>query len=188
MSQPGESRAAAAVGTVERIVDSCRQSCQTSSCEGLHGGWCIFRHTVPEEKEQDESETRLLSPGPSTKQIHPRSPTRDSWNNSWDRYDYCDKWTDVWKSGDDGNRWTRGWNEHYHGDNWTDAWRDRKPGNEHQHDDDNSTGAWNKCKSDDEWRVSHWETRGWCSSHWKTSGWNDTDGCCDDSQRTAVVK
>ena len=74
--------------------------------------------------EPDESETGVLSPGPSTKPIHPRSPTRDSWNNSWDRYD---KWTDVWKSGHGGNRWIHGWNEHYHDDNWTDAWRATRP-------------------------------------------------------------
>ena len=37
--------------------------------------------------EQDESETGVLSPGPSTKPTHPRSPTRDRWNNSWDTYD-----------------------------------------------------------------------------------------------------
>ena len=72
-----------------------------------------------------QSETGVLSPGPSTNPPQPRSPTRDSWNNSWDRYNYRDKWTDVWKDGHDGNRWIHGWNEHYHGDNWTDAWRQR---------------------------------------------------------------
>ena len=98
-----------------------------------HGDRCNFRHTVsetgaflpnpaPEQTmcetgvswpslatEQDESETRVLSPGLSTNPPQPRSPTRDSWNNSWDRYDYRDKWTDVWKSGHDGNRWIHGW-------------------------------------------------------------------------------
>ena len=106
-----------------------------------HGDRCNFRHTVsetgallpnpaPEQTmcetgvswpslatEQDKSETGVSSPGPSTNPTHPRSPTRDSWNNSWDRYDYRDKWTDVWKDGHDGNRWIHGWNEHYHGDN-----------------------------------------------------------------------
>ena len=41
--------------------------------------------------EQDKSETGVLSPGPSTNPTHPRSPTRDSWNHSWDGYDYRDK-------------------------------------------------------------------------------------------------
>ena len=149
----------------------------------LHGDRCNFRHTVSETgvswpgpaTEQDERETGVLSPGPSTKPIHPKGSTRDSWNNSWDRYDYPDKWTDVWKSGHDGNRWIHGWNEHYHGDNWTDSWRERNPGYEHQHDDDNSTDAWNKCKSNGGWRASHWKTSSWSSSHWETSGWNDTD-------------
>ena len=144
-----------------------------------HGDRCNFRHTVsetgalspspaPEQTmcetgvswpslatEQDKSETGVLSPGPSKNPTHPRSPTRDSWNNSWDRYDYRDKWTDVWKDGHDGNRWIHVWNEHYHGDNWTDAWRERNPGYMQQHKDDNSTDAWSKCKSDDEWRASH---------------------------------
>ena len=77
----------------------------------LDGNLCNSRRTVTGEKEQtvseiggswlgaateqDESETRVSSPGPSTKQIHPRSSTHDSWSNSWDRYDYRDKWTDV---------------------------------------------------------------------------------------------
>ena len=125
--------------------------------------------------EQDKSETGVSSPGPSTNPTHPRSPTRDSWNNSWDRYDYRDKWTDVWKDGHDGNRWIRGWNEYYHGDVWTDAWRERNSGLVFQRNDDNLTDAWNKCKPDDEWRASHWETSSWSSSHWETSGWNDTD-------------
>ena len=153
--------------------------------------YLYFLHTVSETgvsmpgpaTKQDESETGVLSPGPSTKQTHPRSSTHDSWNNSWDRFDYCDKWTDVWKSGHDGNRWIHGWSEHYHGDNLMDAWRERNPGYEHQHDDDNPTVAWNKCKSDAEWRASHWETSSWCSSHWETSGWNDTDECCDDRKK-----
>ena len=123
----------------------------------LHGDQCNFRHTVsetgalspspaPEQTmcetgvswpslaaEQDKSETGVSSPGPSTNPTHPRSPTRDSWNNSWDRYDYRDKWTDVWKDGHDGNRWIRGWNEYYHGDVWTDAWRERNSGLVCQH-------------------------------------------------------
>ena len=162
-----------------------------------HGDRCNFRHTVsetgallpnlaPEQTmcetgvswpslatEQDKSETGVLSPGPSTNPIHPRSPTRDSWNNSWDRYDYRDKWSDVW-------RWIHGWNEHYHGDDWTDAWRERNSGFVRQHNDDNSTDVWSKCKSDDEWRASHWETSSWSSSHWETSGWNDADECSND--------
>ena len=140
---------------------------------------------------QDKSETGVLSPGPSTNPPHPRSPTRDSWNNSWDRYDYRDKWTDVWKGGHDGNRWVYGWNEHYHGDNWTDAWRERNSGYVRQHNGDNSTDAWSKCKSDDEWRANHWETSSWSSSHWETSGWNDADWCRlvqQRSQRTDAVK
>ena len=174
-----------------------------------HGDRCNFRHTVsetgalspspaPEQTmcetgvswpslatEQDKSETGVSSPGPSTNPPQPRSPTRDSWNNSWDRYDYRDKWTDVWKDGHDGNRWIHGWNEHYHGDDWTDAWRERNSGFGCQHNNDNSTDAWNKCKPDDEWRASHWETSSWSSSHWETSGWNDTDEC---SQGTDAVK
>ena len=130
--------------------------------------------------EQDKSETGVLSPGPSTNPTHPRSPTRDSWNNSWDRCDYRDKWTDVWKGGHDGNRWIHGWNEHYHGDNWTDAWGERNSVFVRQHNDDNSTDAWSKCKSDGEWHASHWETSSWSSSHWETSGWNDADECSDD--------
>ena len=130
--------------------------------------------------EQDKSETGVSSPGPSTNRPQPRSPTRDSWNNSWDRYDYRDKWTDVWKDGHDGNRWIHGWKEDYHDDNWTDAWRERNSGYVRQHDDDNSTDARNKCKSDDEWRASHWETSSWSSSHLETSGWNDADECSDD--------
>ena len=130
--------------------------------------------------EQDKSETAVLSPGPSTNPPQPRNPTRDSWNNSWDRYDYRDKWTDVWKDGHDGNRWIHGWGEHYHGDNWTDVWRERNSGFVRQHNDDNSTDAWSKCKPDDEWRASHWETSSWSSSHWETSGWNDADECSND--------
>ena len=169
-----------------------------------HGDRCNFRHTVsetgalspspaPEQTmcetgvswpsfatEQDKSETGVSSPGPSTNPTHPRSPTRDSWNNSWDRYDYRDKWTDVWKDGHDGNRWIHGWNEYYHGDVWTDAWRERNSGFVCQHNDDDLTDAWNKCKPDDEWRASHWETSSWSSSHWETSGWNDTDECSND--------
>ena len=169
-----------------------------------HGDRCNFRHTVsetgalspspaPEQTmcetgvswpslatEQDKSETGVSSPGPSTSPTHPRSPTRDSWNNSWDRYDYRDKWTDVWKDGHDGNRRIHGWNEYYHGDVWTDAWRERNSGFVCQHNDDNLTDAWNKCKPDDEWRASHWETSSWSSSHWETSGWNDTDECSND--------
>ena len=146
-----------------------------------HGDRCHFRHTVSETgasspsptpemcetgvswpslaTKQDKSETGVLSPGPSTNPPQPRSPTRDSWNNSWDRYDYRDKWTDVWKDGHDGNRWTHGWNEHYYGDDWTDAWRERNSCFVRQHNDDNSTDEWSKCKPDDEWRASHWETR-----------------------------
>ena len=163
-----------------------------------HGDRCNFRHTVSETgalspspapqqtmcetgvswpslaTEQDKSETGVSSPGPSTNPTHPRSPTRDSWNNSWD------KWTDVWKDGHDGNRWIHGWNEYYHGDVWTDAWRERNSGFVCQHNDDNLTDAWNKCKPDDEWRASHWETSSWSSSHWETSGWNDTDECSND--------
>ena len=131
-------------------------------------------------KEQDKSETGVLSPGPSTNPPRPRSPTRDSWNNSWDRYDYRDKWTDVWKGGHDGNRWIHGQNEHHHRDNWTYAWRERNSGYVRQHNDDNSTDAWNKCKSDEEWRASDWETSSWSSSHWETSGWNDADECSND--------
>ena len=170
-----------------------------------HDDWCNFRHTVsetgallpnlaPEQimcetgeswpslaTEQDKNETGVLSPGPSTSPPQPRSPTRDSWNISWDRFDYRDKWTDVWKDGHDGNRWFHGWNEHYHGDNWTDAWRERNSGFVRQHnDDDNSTDVWSKCKSDDEWRASHWETSSWSSSQWETSGWNDADECSND--------
>ena len=130
--------------------------------------------------EQDKSETGVSSPGPSTNPTHPRSPTRDSWNNSWDRYDYRDKWTDVWKDGHDGNRWIHSWNEHYHGDDWTDAWRERNSGFVRQHNDDNATDVWSKCKPDDEWRASHWETTSWSSSHWETSGWNDSDECSND--------
>ena len=69
--------------------------------------------------EQNESGTGVLSPSPSLRQ-YLKGSTRDSWNNSWDRYDYRDKWTDVWKSDHGGNRWIHGWNEHYHDDNWTD--------------------------------------------------------------------
>ena len=145
-----------------------------------HGDQCNFRHTVSETgasspsptpemcetgvswpslaTEQDKSETGVSSPGPSTNPTHPRSPTRDSWNNSWDRFDYRDKWTDVWKDGHDGNKWIHGWNEYYHGDVWTDAWRERNSGFVCQHDDDNLTDAWNKCKPDDEWHASHWKT------------------------------
>ena len=83
---------------------------------------------------------------------YPKGSTRDSWNTSWDRYDYRDKWTDIWKSDHDGNRWIHGWNEHCHDDNWTDAWRKRNPGDE------------------------------WCSSHWETSGWNETDKGSDDRE------
>ena len=43
---------------------------------------------------------------------HPKGSARDSWNNSWDRYDYRDKWTDVWKSDHDGTG-THVWNDHY---------------------------------------------------------------------------
>ena len=167
-----------------------------------HGDQCNFRHTVSETgasspsptpemcetgvswpslaTEQDKSKTGVSSPGPSTNPTHPRSPTRDSWNNSWDRYDYRDKWTDVWKDGHDGNRWIHGWNEHYHCDNWTDAWRERNSVFVCQHNDDNLTDAWNKCKPDDEWHASHWKTSSWSSSHWETSGWNDTDECIND--------
>ena len=102
--------------------------------------------------EQNDSGTCVLSPGPSLRHKHPKGSTRDSWNNSWDRYDYRDKGTGVWKSDHDGNRWIHGWNEHYHDDNWTDAWRKRNLG--------------------DEWRTSHWET----------SGWNETDMCSDDRE------
>ena len=49
-----------------------------------------------------------------------------------------------------------------------------------QHNDDNLTDAWNKCKPDDEWHASHWKTSSWSSSHWETSGWNDTDECIND--------
>ena len=81
-----------------------------------HGDQCNFRHTVSETgasspspapemcetgvswpslaTEQDKSETRVSSPGQSTNPTHPRSPTRVSWNNSWDRYDWqqLDSW------------------------------------------------------------------------------------------------
>ena len=109
-------------------------------------------------------------------------------NNSWDQYDYRDKWTDVWKSGHDGNRWIHGWNEYYHGDVWTDAWRERNSGFVCQHNDDNLTDAWNKCKPDDEWRASHWETSSWSSSHWETSGMERRRRVQRRSQTTAVVK
>ena len=68
----------------------------------------------------------------------------------------------------------------FHGDVWTEAWRERHSGFVCQHNDDNLTDAWNKCKPDDEWRPSHWETSSWSSSHWETSGWNDTDECSND--------
>ena len=54
------------------------------------------------------------------------------------------------------------------------------PGHVQQHDDDNSTDAWSKCKPGDERRASHWETSSWSSSHWDTSGWNDADDCSND--------
>ena len=117
----------------------------------------------------------MSSPGPSTNPTHPRSPTRDSWNNSWDRFDYRDKWTDVWKDGHDGNKWIHGWNEYSHGDVWTDAWRERNSGFVCQHNDEQ-----NKCKPDDEWHTSHWKTSSWSSSHWETCGWNNTDECGND--------
>ena len=101
---------------------------------------------------------------------------------------YRDKWTDVWKDGHDGNRWIHGWKEHYHGDDWTNAWRERNSGFVRQHNDDNSADAWSKCKPDDEWRASHWETSSWSSSHWETSGWNDTDECSNDRKGTDAVK
>ena len=85
------------------------------------GDRCNFRHAVTEEKKQTVSGTGVLSPDPSLRQKDPKGSTRDSWNNSWDRYDYRDKGTDVRKSGHDGNRWIHGWNEHYHNENWTDA-------------------------------------------------------------------
>ena len=152
------------------------------------GDRCNFRHAVAEEEEQtvsgtgaswpgpateqSDSGTSVLSPSPSLRQEHPRGSARDSWNKSWDRYDYRDKWTDVWKDGDDGNRWIHGWNEH--------AWREHNSGFVRQHNDDNSTDAWTKCELDDEWRASHWETSSWSSSHWETSGWNDADECSND--------
>ena len=175
-----------------------------------HGDQCNFRHTVSETgalspsptsemcetgvswpslaTEQDKSETGVSSPGPSTNPTHPRSPTRDSWNNSWDRFDYRDKWADVWKDGHDGNKWIHGWNEYYHGDVWTDAWRERNSGFVCQHNDDNLTDAWNKCKPDDEWHASHWKTSSWSSSHWETSGWNDTDECINDRDRKEQMR
>ena len=142
-----------------------------------HGNRCNFRHMV--------SETGALSPGPSTNPTHPRSPTRDSWNNSWDRHDYRDKWTDVWKSGHNGNKWIHGWNEHDHGDNWTDAWRERNPGYVQQHHDVNPIDAWSNCKSDDEWRASHWEASRWSSSHWETSAAMIARDSCDSSKQRA---
>ena len=152
-----------------------------------HGDRCNFRHTVSETGvslpsstpkmretgvswpsaavEQDKNETGVSSPGPSKNPAHPRSSTRDSWNNSWDRFDYPDKWTDVW---------------YYYSDVWTDAWRERDSGFGCQHNDDNLTEAWNKCKSRDEWHASHWKTSSWSSSRCETSEWNDTDECGND--------
>ena len=85
-----------------------------------HGDRCNFRHTVSETgasspspaPEQTMCATGVSSPGPSTNPTHPRSLTRDSWNNSWDRYDNRDKWTDVWKDG-----WSR-WQQ-------MDSWHER---------------------------------------------------------------
>ena len=70
------------------------------------GDRCNFRHAVTEEKEktvsgtgascpgpateQNVSGTGVLLPGPSLRQEHPEGSTCDSWNNSWDRYDYRD--------------------------------------------------------------------------------------------------
>ena len=112
--------------------------------------------------EQSDSGTGVLSPGPSLRQKHLKGSTRDSWNNSWDKYDYRDKWTGVWKSDHDGNRWIHGWNEHYHNDDWMDAWRKRNPG--------------------DEWRTSHWEKSSWCSSRWETSGGNEASKYSNDHE------
>ena len=119
--------------------------------------------------EQNDSGTGVLSPGPSLRQKHPKGSTRDSRNNSLDRYDYRDKWTDVWKS--DHNRWIHGWNEHYHDDNWTDTWRKRNPG--------------------DEWRTSRLETSSCSSSHWETNppskrGWWVGPGVCIGTHRGSV--
>ena len=126
------------------------------------GDRCNFKHALNEEKEQTVSGTGASWPGPSLRHKLPVGSTCDSWNISWDRYDYSDKWTDVWKGDHDGNRCIHGWNEHCHDDNWMDAWRKRKPG--------------------DEWRTSHWETSSRCSSHLETSGWNETDTCSNDRE------
>ena len=125
--------------------------------------------------EQNKSETGVLSPGPSTNATHPEVQRVTAGTIPGTGMSIVTS-----GRGHDGNRWVYGWNEHYHGDNWTDAWRERSPGYVQQHDDDNSTNVWSKCKSDDEWRASHWETSSWSSSHWETSGWNDADECSND--------
>ena len=62
---------------------------------------------------QSSKQSKTVVGPVSLRQKYPKGSTRDSWNNSWDRYDYRDKWADFLKSDHDGNRWTRGWNEQY---------------------------------------------------------------------------
>ena len=64
---------------------------------GANGEWGPVRHGLVQQQSQSDGGTSVLSPGPSLRQKHPKGSTRDSWNNSRDRYDYRDKWTDVWK-------------------------------------------------------------------------------------------
>ena len=133
------------------------------------GDQCNFKHVVADEKEQTLSGACALlpqsndrakrewdwcvsSPGPSTRQEHPRGLTRDSWNKAWGKYRYHDKWTDAWNRNHDGDKWAHAWNNHHHHDNWIDTWIEHEAG--------------------DKWRSGRWETSGRRSSHWETCGWN----------------
>ena len=92
--------------------------CNFKHVESDGGDQSNLKHMVSDEKDLGVSGTGVLSPGP------------DSWNNSWDRYDFRDNWTDVQKRDHYGDRWAHGWNKHSHDDNWTDAWSKREPGDE----------------------------------------------------------
>ena len=98
-------------GPLKRVLTPAAKAAKHRVCEGQEvardsvlvvanvkvcpdGDRCNFKRAVTVEKEQTVSGTGVLSPGPSLRQKHPKGSTCDSWNDSWDRYDYREKWTD----------------------------------------------------------------------------------------------
>ena len=131
--------------------------------------------------EQSDSGTSVLSPGPSLRQKHPKSSTRDSWNIPGTGM------TILINGPMSGRVITMAKDGFMAGTSTTTTMTGRMLGESVTlvmsiNTVTTTRQMLGKCKSDDKWRASQWETSSWSSSHWETSGWNETDKCSDDRE------